>query len=134
MPDVFSKEKRSIVMSHIRGKGNKETELAMIKILRENKITGWRRNKPVFGKPDFVFPKQKVALFVDGCFWHVCPEHCNYPKNNAEFWKKKLQKNVERDLLVNQVLVDKGWKVIRVWEHELKDPKKVADAITKQLS
>ena len=134
MPDVFSKEKRSEVMSHIRYKENKDTEIKLIQILRNNKITGWRRNQPIFGKPDFVFPKQKVALFVDGCFWHVCPYHCNFPKNNEEFWRKKLHNNIDRDLLVNQTLVTKGWKVIRFWEHELKDPDKVANRINTILN
>jgi len=131
--DVFSKKKRSEVMSRIRGKENKDTELIMIQILRKNKITGWRRNQNVFGKPDFVFYKYKVALFVDGCFWHVCPEHCNLPKNNQEFWKNKLNININRDLIVNQTLIKKGWKVIRIWEHELKDTKRVVDIITTSL-
>jgi len=129
MTDVFSKEKRSEVMSRIRGKNNKETELVMVQLLKTNHITGWRRNRPVFGKPDFVFPKKKVALFVDGCFWHVCSQHCNFPKNNEEFWKKKLQNNINRDLLVNQTLTKKGWKVIRIWEHELRNPKPIVDKI-----
>ena len=74
MPDVFTKEKRSEVMSLIRGKGNKETENALLALLRQNKITGWRRHLPLPGKPDFAFQKQKVAVFVDGCFWHGCPK------------------------------------------------------------
>ena len=134
MPDVFSKKKRSEVMSHIRARGNKDTELAMIQILRKNKIIGWRRNQHVFGKPDFVFPRQKVALFIDGCFWHVCPDHCNFPKNNEEFWQKKLHINMNRDLTVNQTLVSKGWKVIRIWEHELKDTSKVTNRIITVLN
>lgn len=129
MSDVFSKEKRSEVMSHIRGKENKDTELALIHILRKYKISGWRRNQPIYGKPDFIFLKYKVALFVDGCFWHVCPDHCNFPKNNEEFWRKKLQSNLNRDFTVNQVLASKGWKVIRIWEHELNDPDNVINRI-----
>ena len=127
MPDVFTKEKRSEVMSRIKGKGNKDTELAMIKILRKNHISGWRRNQAVLGKPDFVFPKQRIALFVDGCFWHRCPKpkHSNLPRNNQEFWAKKLQANKDRDKFVSRELKKAGWKVVRVWEHELKYPEKI---------
>lgn len=113
-------------MSAIRGKGNKSTELAMIRVLRSNHISGWRRNWKLMGKPDFVFPKQKIALFVDGCFWHGCPKHSNKPKVNKNYWKKKLEGNKIRDKFVNRVLKKLGWKVVRVWEHELKEPKKVA--------
>jgi DNA mismatch endonuclease (patch repair protein) len=67
MADIWTKTKRSEVMSLIRGKGNKETEHALLTLLKQNKITGWRRHLPLFGKPDFAFPKQKVAVFVDGC-------------------------------------------------------------------
>lgn len=128
MPDVFTKEKRSQVMSRIKGKGNKDTELAMIQILRKHHISGWRRNQAVLGKPDFVFPKKKIALFVDGCFWHGCPKlkHSNLPRNNQEFWAKKLQTNKDRDIFVNRELRKQGWTVVRVWEHELREPGKVA--------
>lgn len=119
MNDVFTKEKRSEVMSRIKGKGNKDTELAMIRLMRQHHISGWRRNYDLFGKPDFVFPKQKVALFVDGCFWHMCPKHFSMPKNNREFWEGKLKGNKDRDRSVNKTLKSAGWKVIRIWEHEL---------------
>ena len=126
MSDVFSKEKRSQVMSRIRGKGNKETELALIDIFREYYITGWRRNQPVFGKPDFVFREKRIAVFVDGCFWHGCPEHSTMPENNREFWRKKLGANKERDVVVNRELQERGWVVVRIWEHELGDRAAVA--------
>src|SRR2546429_6432401 len=80
--DVFSKRKRSEVMSCIRSRGNKDTELALAKLLRQHRITGWRRNKRVFGKPDFAFSKARLALFVDGCFCHRCPTHGPQPKGN----------------------------------------------------
>ena len=85
MADVFSKSKRSEVMSRIRSRGNQATELALAKLFRRHKITGWRRNQKVFGKPDFIFPKHKLAVFVDGCFWHGCPKHGTQPKGNAAF-------------------------------------------------
>lgn len=116
-------------MSRIKGKGNKDTEMVMIQILRKNRISGWRRNQTVLGKPDFIFPKKKVALFVDGCFWHSCPKHSNTPKNNQEFWLEKLQKNKNIDKFVTHELRKLGWKVIRVWEHELAYPDHVAKRI-----
>ena len=89
MADVFTKAKRSNVMSRIRSRGNLATELKMIAIFRSHGITGWRRNKPVFGRPDFVFPLERVAVFVDGSFWHGCPQHYSLPGNNAEIWRRK---------------------------------------------
>lgn len=85
----------------------------------------------MLGKPDFVFPKQKVALFVDGCFWHGCPKHSCAPKNNQGFWKKKLEGNKVRDRFVTRELRKMGWKVVRVWEHELKNPEKVVAKLTR---
>jgi len=129
MTDIFSIEKRSEVMSKIRDKGNKETEIALIKIFKTYKIIGWRRNQKILGKPDFTFWKQRVVVFVDGCFWHVCPLHETKPKNNAEFWGKKLGANKTRDELVITSLQKKGWIVIRIWEHEFKEP----DSIVKRI-
>lgn len=119
MADVFTKAKRSEVMSRIRGSGNKGTELALAKLFRKYGVTGWRRNQPLFGKPDFTFRRQRVVVFVDGCFWHGCPRHFNMPVNNQAFWERKLAANKERDRLVTQTLRKKGWRVIRVWEHDL---------------
>ncbi len=144
MSDVFSKAKRSEVMSRIRSRGNKDTELALVKLFRREKITGWRRQHRVrlniqrqtsnseraklsvgrlrvssWVRPDFVFPKLKVAVFVDGCFWHVCPKHSTTPKSSAAFWRKKLEANKARDRLVTRALRQSGWRVLRIWEHEL---------------
>jgi len=119
MPDVFTKAKRSEVMSRIRGHGNKATEVALAKLLRRNKITGWRRRQKIFGKPDFVFPRPKLAVFVDGCFWHGCPKHGTQPAGNRSFWKKKFARNRARDLLVVRTLRSQGWRVLRIWEHDL---------------
>ena len=119
MADVFSKTKRSKVMSQIRSSGNKDTELALIRIFRTNQMTGWRRNHNLEGKPDFVFPKDRLALFVDGCFWHGCPAHSRPPKSNQLYWREKLLRNKRRDLLVGRRLRKQGWRVLRIWEHEL---------------
>ena len=119
MADFLTKSERSKRMSRIRSRGNKDTELALAKIFRRHKITGWRRNQKIFGKPDFVFPKLKLAVFVDGCFWHGCPKHRTLPAGNRSFWKKKFARNQSRDRLVNQTLRRAGWRVLRIWEHEL---------------
>jgi DNA mismatch endonuclease, patch repair protein len=119
MVDIFTCAKRSEIMSRIRGRGNRDTELALAKLLRDNGLSGWRRNQPIFGKPDFVFPKLKVALFVDGCFWHSCPKHATRPRNNEMFWQTKFARNQARDLTVTRTLRMGGWTVVRIWEHEL---------------
>ena len=119
MADIFTWKKRSAVMSAIRSRGNAASELQLIAIFRAHRITGWRRQQPVLGKPDFVLPLQKLAVFVDGCFWHGCPLHATQPKTNAAFWRKKLAANRTRDRLVTRTLHARGWKVLRIWEHEL---------------
>jgi len=111
-------ERIAEVMSRIRGHGNRDTELALMKLFRRHGITGWRRRRPVFGRPDFVFQKERVAVFVDGCFWHACPKHSNLPANNRTFWKK-MDANKARDRLVNRTLRREGWRVVRIWEHAL---------------
>ena|ERR1017187_571113 len=129
MADVFTKAKRSEVMSRIRSRGNQATEVALAKLLRANKISGWRRHLEIRGaesgkrkfkvRPDFVFPKHKLAVFVDGCFWHGCPKHRTQPKGNAAFWRKKFSRNQARDRRVTRTLRSANWNVLRIWEHEL---------------
>lgn len=147
MKDKLTKCERSQLMAKVRGHGNESTELALAKLFRRNKITGWRRQVELRianeelrirasggnGKirnskfrirhfkvrPDFVFPKLKLAVFVDGCFWHGCPKHGTQPKGNHTFWKKKFARNMARDRLVNQALRTNGWQVLRIWEHDL---------------
>ena len=121
-------------MARIRGSGNRATELRLIALMREHGITGWRRNAKVFGKPNFVFRRERVAVFVDGCFWHGCPKHSNMPANNRAFWMKKLTGNQTRDRLVTRTLRKNGWRVLRVWEHELRKPALVLARIRKALS
>lgn len=120
MGDVLTKVQRSKCMSAIRSRGNKNTEMRLIAILRGGKLKGWRRNFPLFGRPDFVFPSNKLAIFVDGCFWHGCPRCYRSPKSNEIFWRKKKTVNRKRDLLVNRTLRGKGWRVIRFWECDLR--------------
>lgn len=133
MADVFSVEKRSAIMSRVRSKGNKATELRLIAIFRLYRIIGWRRHSRLFGKPDFVFPRARLAIFVDGCFWHGCPQHKSAPVSNTEFWTAKLQRNVSRDRLVNRTLAKAGWKVVRIWQHDLKRQNAVAKLLSRHL-
>jgi len=145
MSDIFSKAKRSEVMSRVRSRGNKDTEVALAKLFRRNKITGWRRQvnltvgrrrrkethsfeknlvrvsspRLLRVRPDFIFQKIRLALFVDGCFWHGCPQHGTQPKGNRAFWKNKFARNKARNLLVTRTLRSAKWRVLRIWEHEL---------------
>ena len=121
MADVFSKAKRSVVMAAIRSSGNKTTELRLAAIFRAHHVTGWRRNQKLPGKPDFVFRKHRLAVFVDGCFWHGCRWHCRMPKTRTSFWNPKIARNKKRDLTVRLLLRRRGWRVLRVWEHSLND-------------
>jgi len=111
---------RSQLMSRIRSHGNKTTELKMAEILRQNRVSGWRRNYPILGSPDFVWPKKKVALFVDGCFWHGHDCRNLKPSGNARVWEKKILHNKRRDRKVSLRLRQDGWFVTRVWECDLK--------------
>jgi DNA mismatch endonuclease (patch repair protein) len=134
MADMFSIAKRSEIMSRVQARGNKATELRLISIMKDYGLRGWRRNVHVFGKPDFVFPQSHLAVFVDGCFWHSCPEHHTVPATNTSFWSAKLERNRARDRAVNRALRRSGWKVIRIWQHELKNPLSVAGRLRRHLS
>ncbi len=122
MADVHSPEKRSYNMSRIHAKGTKPEETVRKYLF--SKGFRYRKNDPRLpGKPDIVLPKYKTVVFVNGCFWHR-HEGCKYfvwPKNNAEFWRKKIMSNVERDNRNYSELKEKGWSVVVIWECELKD-------------
>jgi len=133
MADTLSKIQRSRVMALVRSTGNKATELKLVSLLRAAGIKGWRRNPSLFGKPDFVFRKQRLAVFADGCYWHGCPEHCRMPKSNIAFWRSKIARNKKRDLLVRRTLRKAGWRVLRIWEHELKRPRRCIGRLCRQL-
>ena len=134
MTDIFTPAKRSEVMSRIRGKGNKGTELAFARLLREYGITGWRRHLPLPGRPDFVFRRERVIVFVDGCYWHGCRWHYREPTTNVEFWQKKIEGNRQRDRKTTAILRRQGWKVLRVWEHSLAQPEKIMLRLAKALA
>lgn len=82
----------------------------------------FRKNtKDLYGKPDISIKKYKIVIFIDSCFWHCCPLHGNMPKANREFWKKKLNRNKERDEEVNSYYAKNGWHIKRIWEHDIKE-------------
>lgn len=120
MSDIFSTTKRSEVMRAIKSKNTKTTELKMMEIFKELHIKGWRRTYPLIGKPDFVFPKKRIAVFVDGCFWHGHDCRNITPSANANFWNTKRDYNRKHDQIVTETLIKKNWTVIRIWECELK--------------
>lgn len=124
---------RSHIMSAIHSKGNKSTEARLIQIMRRHHITGWRRNWPLFGKPDFVFPEYKLVVFVDGCFWHGCSRCYKEPRKNVEFWREKIRRNILRDRRTMRILKMKGWHVMRFWEHALNRDITVANRIIKAI-
>ncbi len=126
MADVFDSKKRSDIMSKVRSNNNKSTELALIKFFKENHITGWKRNYPVKGHPDFVFLDKKIAVFVDGCFWHGHDCRNTRPSDNAEYWQKKRERNIKHDKEVTAMFENRGWTVIRIWECELKNKNRSA--------
>lgn len=123
MPDVFTKTARSGVMAGERRIAGQAA------VFRRHGITGWRRQREIRSsrsearsfrvKPDFVFPKLRLAVFVDGCFWHGCPKHATWPSNRAAWWRLKIAGNQCRDALVTHTLRGAGWRVLRIWEHEL---------------
>jgi len=134
--DKISKVRRSAIMSRIRGHGNKRTETDVIKLLRKSGIKGWRRRLTIkLGdkvgvasdgtkfksqvRPDFSFPKLKIALFIDGCFWHGCPKCYRLPKSRKKFWSAKVLRNKERDRFQTFALKRNRWRVIRIWECSL---------------
>jgi len=104
----------------VRSTGNKSTELSLVSIFRKNFIKGWRRGYKLLGSPDFVFPKERIAVFADGCFWHGHNCRNTKPKHHADYWEKKIQRNKSRDKFITKALKRAGWHVIRVWECEIK--------------
>lgn len=120
MADVFEKSKRSDIMKRVRSKNNRSTELRLIEVFKKYAITGWRRNYLVKGHPDFVFLAQKVAVFVDGCFWHGHDCRNTRPSDNQEYWSKKRERNKKHDMEVTAMFESRDWKVLRIWECELK--------------
>lgn len=121
MTDVVSKKQRSKIMRSVKSRGNRSTELKLVQLFKEHGVKGWRRNYKLIGNPDFVFPKARVVVFADGCFWHGHNCRNTTPAANANYWQNKIQRNRERDLEVTETLKRKNWFVIRIWECEIKE-------------
>jgi DNA mismatch endonuclease (patch repair protein) len=108
-------------MRLVKSTSNKSTEGRLILYFKSHYITGWRRGYPTIGKPDFVFLVQKVAVFVDGCFWHGHNCRNVTPKQNKEYWEKKRSRNKARDQEITKRFINRGWQVIRIWECKLSE-------------
>lgn len=131
MADVLTREQRSFNMSRIRSTGNKTTEGALAAAFRAAGIKGWRRHASLPGKPDFVFRRERVAVFVHGCFWHGCRRCYRKPQTNSSYWSGKVARNGERDRIVRTLLRSLGWSVVVVWEHGLASAKGLRRALSR---
>ncbi len=132
MVDNVSASQRSFIMSRVKSKDT-QLEILLRKLLSLRGLR-YRLHYPILGKPDIVFVSKKVAVFIDGCFWHLCPKCRDIPVSNRRFWLRKLTKNALRDRRITQQLSNEGWKVIRVWGHQLvAKPENVVSRIAQLL-
>lgn len=122
---------RSRTMAAIRGKGNRTTEVTFRMVLVRCKIRGWSMHKNLPGRPDFYFKQKKLAVFLDGCFWHGCNRCGHTPKTRSEFWRVKIARNKARDRKTAIILREIGVSVIRAWEHQLKSPVQIDRLLSK---
>lgn len=123
MADNLKPDDRRKTMQAVKGKGT-SLERRLFSMLAGMHLKGWRKNVgAVTGKPDVVFGKKRLAIFIDGCFWHGCP-HCHrkLPQTNREYWTRKINRNIALAKSVNRQLRKEGWLVIRIWEHEIRKP------------
>lgn len=132
---TFGGLSRSALMSRIRSGGNITTELRMVSLLRKVRLKGWRRHVELTGKPDFVWPSARLAVFIDGCFWHGHNCRNLTPKRNVVAWKVKMTQNQQRDKRITRELRQYGWKVVRIWECALKNkPDNVIKRVNRALA
>ncbi|MEW5719495.1 MAG: very short patch repair endonuclease [Chloroflexota bacterium] len=139
MVDNLKPADRRKTMQAVKGK-NTRLERRFFSILAAMRLNGWKKNAAdVVGKPDVVFPTRRVAIFVDGCFWHGCPHCCRkLPATNRKYWRRKIRRNVALAQSTNHKLRNAGWTVIRIWEHALQNPKDLVriktrlDAVVKE--
>lgn len=126
-------KKRSKVMSSIRGKHNRSTEICLKMALVRAGVKGWQlHTKDLPGTPDFYFPNPKLAVFVDGCFWHGCPKCGHIPKTRSKFWEAKIKRNKQRDRKKRAELRNMGISTLGIWEHELKSSTGI-DKVVKKI-
>jgi DNA mismatch endonuclease (patch repair protein) len=119
--DPLNPNQRSAQMAKVRGKKNRSTEMRVAAYLIRRGVRGWTRHAAdVLGRPDFYFVNERVALFVDGCFWHGCRYCCrNVPHSRRDFWSEKIESNRRRDRRIERLLRSQGYAVVRIWEHSL---------------
>jgi DNA mismatch endonuclease (patch repair protein) len=120
MADTVSKSKRSKIMGKIKST-NTKMEVLFNKRLAQSGLRYKRNVAKLFGKPDFVFTQKRLVIFLDSCFWHGCKKHCRIPATRKDYWAKKIERNFVRDKEVNRYYKKLDWKVIRIWEHNLKN-------------
>jgi DNA mismatch endonuclease (patch repair protein) len=121
-------------MSKVRSKGNRSTERRIRSLLTRAGLRGWQvQPKGIPGRPDFAFPELRVLLFVDSCFWHGCQHHLRRPKTNKAYWQAKIDSNRRRDRTTTRTLRQDGWRVLRIWEHELTDLGAVLNRVLQAL-
>jgi len=125
MADTVSKKKRSEIMSTVRSK-NSKIEVDFRKAIWKAGFRYRKNPTKYFGKPDIVLPKHKTVIFIDSCFWHGCKKHCRIPAVRRNYWMQKISKNVARDKEVVRHYKKQGWKIFRIWEHEIKGDIKTA--------
>jgi len=129
MADTFTKDQRSNIMRQVKSSRNQSTEIRLLQYFKDLSIIGWRRNYKIFGKPDIIFRKERIAIFIDGCFWHGHDCRNTKPKDNQEYWIQKINHNIQRDKIVNEHLTKHGWTVIRLWECELKNRETIIERL-----
>lgn len=120
MTDKYTEEIRSKMMKAVKSK-NTKLETLVTKELWQRGVRFRKNVKDILGKPDIAIKKYKLAIFIDSCFWHGCEKHCRMPKSNIEFWENKINRNRDRDKNITETLSKEGWKVLRFWEHDIKN-------------
>jgi len=121
--DTVSKQKRSEIMSRVKSKDSK-IETIFRKELWKTGLRYLKNSSKYFGKPDIVLPKYKTVIFIDSCFWHGCKKHCRIPSIRRNYWTQKIARNTVRDKAVSRHYKKQGWKIFRIWEHDLKNKTK----------
>lgn len=129
MADKITKEQRSKVMKSI--KSQSQLENLVSKELWKRGFRFRKNDRSLFGKPDISIKKYKIVIFIDSCFWHFCEIHGHRPKTNQEYWDKKLNRNIQREAKVKEYYTQRGWHLIRIWEHSIKED---LDAVVEELS
>ena len=128
--DTVSKTRRSEIMRKVKSKETRLEKLLRNSLWRDG-IRYKKNNSSYFGKPDLIVGRRKLILFIDSCFWHGCKEHLRMPHSNKDYWENKIKRNKKRDVVVNNHYKNTDWKVLRIWEHELKTQKMVDKLVSR---